>query len=141
MGFEAGRLVVYVPAAAGDRAIARDPTLGMGGVYAARSALMDKTPPRATQTWHAISVVASVHACPAARALRGVRILSAQAPTLPLNDCIQRSSCICTYKHHKDRRAGPRRAWERSGFIRAIPVVERRVNPGRRANDRESSAQ
>ena len=100
---------------------------------------MDRTPPRAIQTWHAISVVASVRACPAARALRGIRFLSAQAPGLPLKDCVHGSTCICTYKHHKDRRAGPRRAWERSGFNRAIPVVERRVSPGRRASDRETS--
>jgi len=101
---------------------------------------MDKTPLRPIQTWHAISVVAAHHACPAAGALRGIRFLSAQAPALPLKDCNQRSSCKCTYKHHKDRRAGPRRAWERSGFVRAIPVVERRANPGRRASDRESAA-
>jgi hypothetical protein len=74
---------------------------------------MDKVQARAIQTWHAITVVALPTACPGARALRGMRFLSAQAPVLPLRDCIQRATCTCTYKHHKDRRAGPRRAWER----------------------------
>ena len=129
--------VVYVSATPSHRSGSKDGRAG----YAARSGLMDKTPPRTIQTWHAISVVASIQACPAARALRSIRLLSAQAPALPLKDCNQRSSCMCTYKHHKDRRAGPRRAWERSGFVRAIPAVERRGNPGRRASDRESSAQ
>jgi hypothetical protein len=98
---------------------------------------MDKVQARAIQTWHAITVVALPTACPGARALRGMRFLSAQAPVLPLRDCIQRATCTCTYKHHKDRRAGPRRAWERSGFNRAVPAVERRIGPGRRASDRE----
>ena len=137
---EVRRRVVYVRAARGlNDDLAQVPILGKGArrVHGA-GALMDKTPPRSAQSWHAISVISSAQSCPAARALRGTRFLSSQAPPLPLKDCNQRSACTCTYKHHKDRRAGPRRASERSGLTRATPPAERRVKRGRRQSDFEA---
>jgi len=85
--------------------------------------------------WHAVSVVASQTACAAATALRGKRVLSNDAPRLPLPDCTHPLNCGCTYRHYPDRRVGPRRASERGMAARPVPQ-ERRRQPGRRADDR-----
>lgn len=38
--------------------------------------------------------------------------LSSEAPRLPLEGCTNQTTCQCVYKHHDDRRVGPRRAFE-----------------------------
>ena len=53
-----------------------------------------------------------------------------------LADSTMPEYCRCTYKHHKDRRVGPRRANDR-GELRTTPIGERRIGRGRRATDRE----
>jgi hypothetical protein len=101
-----------------------------------------KTVARAAQnsngkaTWHAVTIVTPGHACDAANALKGHRYLSKEAPSLPLECCPSPEYCRCTYKHHKDRRVGPRRANDR-GELRTTPIGERRLGRGRRATDRD----
>jgi hypothetical protein len=85
--------------------------------------------------YHAVSIVGGTRACAAARLLHDVRVLSADAPRLPLANCDHPGTCKCTYKHHDDRRAGPRRA-DKSGQLGGPwAVTERRRSVGRRATD------
>ena len=85
--------------------------------------------------WHAVSIVPGPEACAVARAFRGRRFLAHEAPRPPLPGCADRSACRCVYRHHADRRAGPRRAFEK-GMAGSRPVAaERRAKRGRRATD------
>jgi hypothetical protein len=85
--------------------------------------------------YHAVTVVSGAHACTAALQLQGVRVLSTDAPRLPLANCDSPGSCQCTYRHHDDRRAGPRRARERGQLADPWAMTERRRWGGRRATD------
>jgi hypothetical protein len=86
--------------------------------------------------WRAVSILATESSCEAARALRAVRFLSADAPRLPLLDCTCYASCPCAYKHHGDRRSYTRRKDELTGLRRAPRLVnERRILRGRRIAD------
>ncbi len=85
--------------------------------------------------YHCVTVNAGKHACPAAGALKDVRLLSAEAPRLPLPDCAMPADCRCTYRHHDDRRAGPRRARDRNERPEPWPSSDRRRSIGRRATD------
>ncbi len=66
-----------------------------------------RTQKPATPAYHAVEVLAP-GGCRAARAHRGVRYLSSEAPALPLPECSQ-DECRCRYRHHEDRRSGDRR--------------------------------
>jgi hypothetical protein len=93
---------------------------------------------RITNPWHAVSVQASGNACPVCKQITGIRFLSAEAPKLPLADCLHAAACRCVYRHHDDRRAGPRRALERGSPLRGgslYPGEERRAHGGRRRTD------
>ena len=86
--------------------------------------------------WAATSVLPNKGSCEAARAIRLLRFLSAEAPRLPLPDCSSPGSCACTYKKYPDRRAGPRREDEETGIRRYFdPTKERRVTRCRRHPD------
>ena len=86
--------------------------------------------------WHAVEVLCAVNGCAGAAACRGKRFLSAETPRLPLPECDRAQACGCRYKHHADRRAGPRRASEAGRPPRgSTPGVDLRVRRGRRATD------
>lgn len=86
--------------------------------------------------WNAVAIVAATGGCEAARALKGKRFLSAQAPRLPLVNCAVPAQCRCVYKKYPDRRAGPRREEEKTGLRRGISGErERRRQRGRRSSD------
>jgi len=86
--------------------------------------------------WHAVEIVCLSNECAGAAACRGKRFLSADTPRLPLPACDRAQSCGCRYKHHADRRAGPRRAGEAGRAPRVgVPSVDQRVQRGRRATD------
>jgi len=88
-----------------------------------------------SKLWHSVSIAPGVKACAEARALRGKRFLSrTKAPKLPLPECTMAATCKCSYKHHTDRREGPRRAGE-IGLGRNLPIAENRKRRGRRAPD------
>ena len=85
--------------------------------------------------YHAVSVVSGANACAAAKQLKNVRVLSADAPRLPLATCDCPATCACTYRHHDDRRAGPRRARELGELPNPWAMTDRRRSIGRRETD------
>ena len=50
----------------------------------------------------AVSILASIDCCKAAKTLKGARILAEEAPSLPLPDCT--ANCRCRYIKYTDRR-------------------------------------
>lgn len=58
--------------------------------------------------FHAVSIKMDVSPCPAIRKYDGRRLLSKEAPLLPLPDCDQ-PSCSCRFEHYADRRSGENR--------------------------------
>jgi hypothetical protein len=102
-----------------------------GGAPRSQSALKRKG-------WHAVSIDPKSLSCAAALELRKTRYLSKDAPALPLKDCSKPAACPCTYKHHEDRRAKPRRAAETgTSSTGKKPDSERRVSRGRRDDDQQ----
>jgi hypothetical protein len=85
--------------------------------------------------YHCVSIVACAKGCAAAKSLKGVRILSADAPRLPLANCETPAACQCTYRHYDDRRAGPRRAHDRGELPDPWSTTDRRHRGGRRETD------
>jgi hypothetical protein len=92
--------------------------------------------PRPPETkFHAVSIIPGERACAAAYRFTGQRFLSAHAPRVPLPMC-DSPQCTCRYKHHRDRRAGPRRRGEVGMMTAPYSGTERRRSRGRRAEDR-----
>jgi hypothetical protein len=86
--------------------------------------------------FHAVSIVGDANACAQARALKGVRLLSLEAPRLPIVGCTNPEGCQCRFQHHEDRRGPPRRSGLRpSAGVGAAPESNRRRMPGRRDSD------
>jgi hypothetical protein len=88
--------------------------------------------------FHAVSIASGPGGCALAKSLNGVRLLSLEAPRLPLVGCANPDSCSCKYEHHADRRAGPRRAGmhaPRIGIAAAGFEENRRRLRGRRDAD------
>ena len=90
---------------------------------------------RVTNPYHAVSILAGARACSEALKCADARFLSAHVPPpLPLPDC-DSERCTCRYKHHDDRRAGPRREDASDRGLQRWRGAERRRLPGRRASD------
>jgi hypothetical protein len=53
--------------------------------------------------FHAVSICMDDSPCHAIRKFAGQRLLSSEAPLLPLPDCDQ-STCNCRFEHYADRR-------------------------------------
>lgn len=85
--------------------------------------------------FHCVEVIAGAHACAAAKALKHAKLLSADAPKLPLATCDKPVDCDCTYEHFDDRRQGSRRSDEHVVNAIAYTVAERRIGRGRRLTD------
>jgi hypothetical protein len=91
---------------------------------------------RRPQPWHSVSIVSPVTTCEAALQCRGKRYLSPEAPRLPLEECSRSEACRCIYRHHTDRRTGPRRASETGRApMRTAPLQNLRLKRGRRKID------
>ena len=91
---------------------------------------------KAPTKWHAVTVVPCESSCAAATLCRNTRYLASQAPRLPLPKCPHPEACPCTYRHHEDRRAGPRRSADAGGIAHGgKPTPNRRRTRGRRATD------
>lgn len=86
--------------------------------------------------FHAVTIVAGANACGLAQALKDVRLLSVEAPRLPLVGCTRSDDCQCKYQHHADRRAGARRSGLRNvrTNVPGAPANRRRLL-GRRDSD------
>ena len=87
--------------------------------------------------YHCVEVVAGPDGCPSARELKSQRLLSADAPRLPLATCDRPEHCDCRYQHHDDRRAGPRREADQGKLPSPWSYTERRERRGRRDSDFE----
>lgn len=86
--------------------------------------------------YHAVTVVATARACPAARAIKDVRLLSLEAPRLPVAGCDSPAACECRFQHYSDRRTVSRREPEGTAALRrAFLAPERRNRRGRREAD------
>ena len=85
--------------------------------------------------YHCVEVVAGAGACEAARLLSGLRLLSADAPKLPLGTCDRPKDCDCAYRHFDDRRQGPRRKREHTWQSLVHNRTDRRIGRGRRETD------
>ena len=85
--------------------------------------------------YRCVEVIAPASGCDAARSLKSQRLLSAEAPRLPLATCDRPSECKCIYRHFNDRREGPRRDNEHATLPRAHTGPERRRRLGRRDTD------
>jgi hypothetical protein len=84
--------------------------------------------------FHAVSVIPGEGACEAAYRFAGQRFLSKHPPPLPLPAC-DAARCTCRFKHHKDRRAGPRRRSDIGVVSAPWSSPERRRVRGRRVDD------
>ena len=95
---------------------------------------------RIVNPWHAVSIVAGPYSCAAALHMRDTRMLSKEAPALPLPNCTMPRECVCRFQHHADRRAEPRRARDMGyAFNRNYSGAERRgESRGRRSTDIET---
>jgi len=58
--------------------------------------------------YHCVTILAGEQACKAVEQLKNKRILSAEAPSLPLPGC-DVEQCQCRFNHHEERRIGERR--------------------------------
>lgn len=88
----------------------------------------------AANPYHAVSILPGLDSCSASHRFAGQRFLSRQAPKLPLPTC-DAAHCTCRFKHHKDRRAGPRRRAEIGLMQGHWQGAEKRRVGGRRADD------
>ena len=85
--------------------------------------------------YHSVTIKAMPGSCVTAKALKGIRFLSKEAPALPLEDC-DVETCICRYDHHTDRRSGTRRSEDMGG-----PKIPSVSSEKRQARDRRSTAE
>lgn len=85
--------------------------------------------------YHAVTITSDKNACPQVVALKGVRLLSLEAPRLPLVGCDRPGDCQCRFQHHSDRRAGPRRDTPVGERNQAWKGSDRRKVQGRRDTD------
>jgi hypothetical protein len=96
-----------------------------------------RRPGAARLRFHAVSIVPGKQCCAQVQALQGVRLLSAEAPRLPIVGCTIAGLCQCRYQHHEDRRGSPRRSGLRSSMSAqwALTGGDRRRAGGRRDSD------
>jgi hypothetical protein len=87
--------------------------------------------------FHAVSIVPGKQCCAQVQAVQGVRLLSAEAPRVPLVGCTMPGQCQCRYQHHEDRRGSPRRTEHRSSKSAQWELTggDRRRSVGRRDSD------
>ncbi|MCH9027138.1 MAG: hypothetical protein IIA05_08505 [Proteobacteria bacterium] len=86
--------------------------------------------------YHSVTIKSSRSSCVTARALKGIRFLSKEAPALPLEDC-DVATCNCRYEHHTDRRGGRRRGAE----MGAANIPSMSGEEKRHERDRRSTAE
>jgi len=87
-----------------------------------------------THLFHGVEVVPGPRACKAVSALAGKRLLSDEAPLLPITECTNSQTCSCHYVHFSDRRTESRREAD-DGLPPRMVEDERRNQAGRRVTD------
>ena len=84
--------------------------------------------------FHGVEIVPGPEACDAVKTLASQRLLSEDAPRLPLNTCGNARDCTCKYKHFVDRRTDARRESDEGLPARRYPT-DKRDGSGRRITD------
>lgn len=112
----------------------KTPRWSLGQLFKPKKVTPSVRPTRSADPYHAVSVIPGKGACPAAFRFAGTRFLSANAPRLPLPSC-DHEYCECRFRHHRDRRAGPRRRSDQGMMTGLWNGPERRRVLGRRADD------
>lgn len=83
--------------------------VGAAWIFYSRFYKTSKVPEKiAHGKYHCVTVHYSDTACNAIKKLSGRRILSSEAPILPLSGC-DSETCDCRFKHHEERRVEERR--------------------------------
>lgn len=91
---------------------------------------------RAGGRYHCVAIKARGEPCAAARGLVGRRVLSNEAPKLPVPGCTS-AVCRCSYVHFDDRRVDDRReAYRAQQYSDAHQRIERRNRKDRRRDPR-----
>ena len=103
-------------------------------LIAKKSVPSRKPAPPAVEKWHAVSVQPGEPQCDAVLKQRGERFLAADAPRIPMPQCAWPARCRCVYRHHADRRAGPRRIADRGMYGRPVALERRKGQDRRRAD-------
>lgn len=89
----------------------------------------------ASYPYHCVSIRPGKPGCARAVKLRGVRILSRSAPSLPLPGCTVASECTCRFQKYNDRRHIDRRLFGAEPDPRHFSGAQRRQLFGRRTTD------
>jgi len=109
-------------------------TRALGTAEAPARMSVERTP-SAESRYHAVGIKPGEVSCAAAKQFGRMRFLAASAPRFPLPGC-DLTECACRYSHFSDRRDGSdRRAVYDAEHERALKVVNRRSNHGRRVGD------
>ena len=91
--------------------------------------------PSLTHLFHGIEIVPGPQPCEAVKELANRRMLSEEAPRLPLTSCSRADLCTCKYKHFVDRRTDSRRESDIGLPSRTYLQEEKRAGTGRRITD------
>ena len=81
---------------------------------------------REPQRFHGVSIRPCSQSCEQVLAMKKVRFLSRETPSLPVDGCINQT-CTCSYSHHKDRRHVDDRR-----FLNGMHENDRRIRSDRR---------
>ena len=106
----------------------------LGGKTEDQSRPVAEKKEKPAKSYHSVVIKSVASSCVTAKALKGIRFLSTEAPSLPLEDC-DVDACNCRYEHYTDRRSGPRRHEELGGS--RVPSVS---GEKRQEIDRRSTA-
>ncbi len=87
-----------------------------------------------THLFHGIEIAPGARACVTVHDLAHQRLLSDDAPRLPLSGCENPAQCTCKYKHFVDRRTDARRETDEGLPERRHPT-NKRDGTGRRITD------
>ena len=88
-----------------------------------------------THLFHGVEIIPCSNACAPVKALQGSRLLSEEAPRLPLASCPHSDQCECKYKHYVDRRTQARRESDEGLPPRSHYPQDKRDGSGRRITD------
>ena len=91
--------------------------------------------PSLTHLFHGIEIIPGPRPCEAVQKLANRRMLSEEAPPLPLNSCSRADLCTCKYTHFADRRTDSRRESDIGLPSRTYLKEEKRAGSGRRITD------
>lgn len=95
-----------------------------------------KAEQKSVSPYHAVAICCTRNSCPAALDRQFERLLSAEAPLLPLQECDRPDECECRYQHYEDRRGESRRTSDHGLSGKRDPdQEERRRLKSRRADD------